>query len=402
MRIAYLVNEYPAVSHTFIRREIHALERLGFEVARIAVRGWAGELVDQEDLQERKRTRYVLRRGAFRLLFGMTCTALTRPRAMLNALALAWRMSRGAERPLHIHLIYLAEACCILPWLRGISHVHAHFGTNTAEVAMLAHVLGGPPWSFTSHGPEEYDKALIIGLAEKIRRCAFVVAISAFGRSQLYRHTSREHWAKVREVHCGVDPAFHRAPPQPVPTARRLVCVGRLSIDKAQLLLVQAIARLAARVSDFELVLAGDGPLRSDVETLIASHHLQGKVRITGWIAGAQVREEILASRALVLPSFAEGLPVVIMEAMALRRPVITTYIAGIPELVIPGESGWLVPASDIDALVQAMQACLDASPATLEKMGEAARVRALARHDVDTEAAKLAAMFRDEAGRAR
>jgi glycosyltransferase involved in cell wall biosynthesis len=179
----------------------------------------------------------------------------------------------------------------------------------------------------------------------------------------------------------------------------RLVCVGRLCEQKGQLLLVQALQRVIAGGRACELVLAGDGEMRADIEALVERHLLQPHVRITGWIGSAQVREEILAARALVLPSFAEGLPVVIMEAMALRRPVITTFVAGIPELVHDGVSGWLVPAGDVDALASAMVACLDASPDTLARMGEAAHERVLARHDVDCEAAKLATMFAGAAG---
>ena len=167
MRIAYLVNQYPMVSHVFIRREILALERRGVEVTRIALRGWDSELVDPEDQLERERTRYVLREGAPALLLALTRMLFTRPVRLLRALALACRMGRHAERPLPVHLAYLAEACRIEPWLREarIQHVHAHFGTNSAEVAMLVHVLGGPPWSFTVHGPTEFDKAQFIGLA---------------------------------------------------------------------------------------------------------------------------------------------------------------------------------------------------------------------------------------------
>lgn len=147
MHIAYLVNRYPFVSHSFIRREILALERLGFDVMRISLRGWDGELVDLDDEAERKRTRYVLRSGATKLLVAIALMLLTRPVRFVRALRLACTMSRHAERPLPVHLAYLAEACCIEPWLRraSIRHLHAHFGTNPAEVAMLVHALGGPP-----------------------------------------------------------------------------------------------------------------------------------------------------------------------------------------------------------------------------------------------------------------
>ena len=321
MRIAYLINQYPKVSHTFIRREIMALERQGIEVMRIALRGWDAELVDKQDQIERDRTHYVLREGAPALLLASMRLLFTRPAAFTRALVLGYRMSRHAERPLSVHLAYVAEACRIESWLRaaGIQHVHAHFGTNSAEVAMLVHALGGPQWSFTVHGPEEFDKQLLIGLAEKVRRCAFVVAISSYGRSQLFRIVDHEHWPKVRVVHCGLDPAISLASVSTVPAVNRLVCVGRLSEQKGQLLLVEAAHRLAAQGRDFQLVLVGDGEMRADIEVLIARYNLQTKVRITGWINNEQVRDEILAARALVLPSFAEGLPVVIMEAMSLE-----------------------------------------------------------------------------------
>jgi colanic acid/amylovoran biosynthesis glycosyltransferase len=272
--------------------------------------------------------------------------------------------------------------------------LHAHFGTNPAEVAMLVHALGGPPWSFTAHGPEEFDKPKFIALPEKIRRSKFVVAVSSFGRSQLFRNISHEHWPKIKVVHCGIEAAFYGNAVDKRPSHQRLICVGRLSEQKGQLLLVDAARQLRDRGTKFELVLAGDGDMRPELERLIAQHGLQKEVRITGWIDSDQVRDEILAARALVLPSFAEGLPVVIMEAMALRRPIISTFVAGIPELVVPGEHGWLVPAGDTGALAAAMQACLDADADAMARMGSAAQARVLERHDADREAAKLADLF--------
>jgi len=398
MRIAYMINQYPRVSHIFIRREINALESRDIEVVRISLRGWDDELVDNEDRLERERTRYVLRKGAPALLLALIRMLITRPAALLQALRLTWRMSRHAERPLAVHLAYLAEACRIEPWLRaaGIEHLHAHFGTNSAEVAMLVHVLGGPQWSFTVHGPEEFDKAQLIGLAEKIRRCAFVVAISSYGRSQLYRLVEHPTWTKVRVVHCGLEPAFRAVHARPVPVARRLVCVGRLCEQKGQLLLVEAARLLAGWGADFELVLVGDGEMRAEIETLVIAYKLQSMVRITGRISSEELHEEILAARALVLPSFAEGLPMVIMEAMALKRPIISTFVAGIPELVRPGEHGWLVAAGDVEALADAMQACLDAPVETLASMGQSGHKRVLDRHNVDTQAAQLAQLFQE------
>lgn len=398
MRIAYLINQYPKVSHSFIRREIQALERLGVEVQRIALRGRGEVAVSSEDAAEQRQTRYVLdgMAGGLALAAALVLMALHRPGRLAAALWLAFRMSRKAERGLAYHLAYLAEASRILPWLAdsGASHVHAHFGTNAAEVAMYVAALGGPGFSFTVHGPEEFDKPAFIGLPEKMRRASFVVAISSFGRSQLYRCVAEEHWPKIHVVHCGLEPAFHGIPPVSLPAVPRLVCVGRLCEQKGQLLLVEAARRLAASGVAFELVLAGDGEMRPPIEAAIARGRLGERVRITGWISSEQVRQEILAARGLVLPSFAEGLPVVLMEAMALRRPVISTSIAGIPELVKPGENGWLIPAGSVEALAEAMAELLDSADETLARMGEAGRERVLARHAVDSEAARLCQLF--------
>ncbi|QNT38944.1 MULTISPECIES: glycosyltransferase [Pseudomonas] len=400
MRIAYFINQYPKVSHSFIRREILALERQGVEVQRIALRGWDAELQDGDDASERAKTRYVLQRGIKGLLAPAWQVLRAQPRRFFQALQLAMRVGLRADRAWPYHLVYLAEACQVLQWLQAgeARHVHAHFGTNSTEVVMLANVLGGPAYSFTVHGPEEFDKPQFLHMGEKVRRAAFVAAVSSYGRSQLFRWVAHDHWAKVKVVHCGLERSFHEVAPVGVPTAPRLVCVGRLCEQKGQLLLLEAARVLAARSIAFELVLAGDGEMRGQVEALIARYGLQQQARITGWISSAQVREEILAARALVLPSFAEGLPVVIMEAMALRRPVLTTYVAGIPELVRPGENGWLFPAGAVDELAAAMADCLAQPVEVLQRMGEAARQRVLQRHDIDTEAARLASYFKASA----
>jgi glycosyltransferase involved in cell wall biosynthesis len=310
-RIAYLVNQYPKVSHSFVRREILALERLGLEVQRLALRGWEGELVDEADRAERRRTRYVLKEGVTGLVAAPVRAAIASPWRFASALRLAARMARRADRPLPYHLAYLAEACRILPWLResGASHVHAHFGTNSAEVAMLASALGGPPFSFTVHGPEEFDKPQAIRLGEKAERAAFVVAISSYGRGQLCRWVDPAHWERIKVVHCGVDTDYFAAPASRPPAAPRFVCVGRLCEQKGQLLLVEAAGRLVARGVALELVLAGDGEMRPQVESLIARLGLERHVTITGWIDGDAVRERILAARALALPSLAECRP---------------------------------------------------------------------------------------------
>lgn len=394
-RIAYVLNQYPKVSHSFIRREIQALERLGLSVQRFAIRDSGERLVDPEDVREYERTRFVLRAGVLAMAAALAVLLLTRPARVFAAFALATRMGYSADRPMPYHWIYFAEACVVARWAdaAGVEHFHAHFGTNPAEVVALVAVLTGKSFSFTAHGPEEFDKPRQIALGEKVHRSAFVIAISSFGRSQLFRWVEHRHWPKIHIVHCGIEVSAIGVAVPPC-TAPRLVCVGRICEQKGQLLLIEALARLRERGVICELVLAGDGEMRADVEALIATKGLNDHVRITGWISGEQVRREIEGARALVLPSFAEGLPVVIMEAMAIGRPVLSTFVAGIPELVVPGANGWLFPAGDLDALTDAMQACLAAPEAVLAEMGASASERARARHDIDVVAGGLAELF--------
>lgn len=395
-KVAYLVNQYPKVSHTFIRREILALEAQGLKVMRLSVRGWDNEVADPVDESERQKTRYLLQDGLPGLLKSAASVFLNDPLRFLSTLKTAIGMGIRADRFWPFHVVYLLEACKALRWLQQekIDHVHAHFGANSTEVAMLARLLGGPSYSFTVHGPEEFDKPEFIRLGLKVEHSAFVVAITSYCRSQIYRWISHTDWHKVKVVHCGIDSAFHDQLPDEFPKRPRLVCVGRLCEQKGQLILLEAAALLRKKSIDFELVLAGDGDMRDAVEKQIVRLGLREHVRITGWISSAEVREEILNSRAMVLPSFAEGLPVVLMEAMALKRPVITTYIAGIPELVKSGKNGFLCAAGDVNALAQHMETCLLATPEALQILGEHAQLSVLAQHNITTEAAKLAHLF--------
>jgi glycosyltransferase involved in cell wall biosynthesis len=396
--IAYLIPIYPMPSQTFIRREIAALEARGLAIHRFAMRRYPGEPSDPADRIEQGQTHYILDAGALGLARAVAAEAMGRPGRWLSALRATVEMGLRSEKGLVRHLIYLAEACYLRRRLSecDAQHLHAHFGTNAADIAMLCRLLGGPSYSVTIHGPEEFDSPRPLALGQKVRHAAFVVAISEFTRGQLNRWCAVEDWRKIHVIHCGLDEGFLTAAASPVPDRPRLVNVGRLSEQKGQLLLVEAAARLREQGLDFELVLVGDGPLRGEIQRRIDQSALEGHVRITGFRSSQGVREELQAARALVLPSFAEGLPVVIMEAMALRRPVISTYVAGIPELVEPGRSGWLVPAGAVEPLVEAMAEVLTAEPAELERMGRAGAARAAEQHHIDTEARKLATLFAD------
>ena len=394
MKLAYILNTYPQPSQSFIRREIAALEAQGHEVLRFAMRRGTAPLIDDLDKSEAAKTEYVLDEGKAALMQALW-RALRRDAAgfrgaLSETLGLARRAETGAAR----HLVYLAEAAFVAERCaaEGIDHAHAHFGTNAAAVAMLSHLLGGPKYSFTVHGPEEFDSPRALSLGRKMHHADFTVAISQFGRSQLWRWAAPGDWDRIEVVHCGIEPARF-ADPSPVPAGpRRIVAIGRLVEQKGQLALIRALAQTSEPVT---LTLIGDGEMRGLIESEIARLRLGDRVRLAGWLDEAGVRAELAASHALVMPSFAEGLPMVIMEAMAAARPVIATYIAGTPELVQDGKTGWLVPAGDTDALAAAIDRLGTAPLGKLRTMGEAGRARVLERHDAATEAARLAARFR-------
>jgi colanic acid/amylovoran biosynthesis glycosyltransferase len=381
VRIAYLVNRYPAVSHSFIRREILAVEAAGATIDRFSIRNHGGSLPDAGDRSEAERTTVVMDQGALALLAAFLGLLIKAPGRTLHTLRVAIGMAGGTPKKLVRHLAYVVQAAWLVGRLKGIDHLHAHFGTNPAAVARFVHLLSGLPYSFTVHGPDEFDDPRGLDLAGKIADARMVMAISSFGRSQLMRWSAPGDWGKIVIVRCGIDRGFI-ADPTPVPDVPAFCCVARLSGQKGLPLLVQAASELAAEGVDFTLTLVGDGELRPDIERQIAARGLGDRIRLTGFCDGEAVRGHIAASRAMVLASFAEGLPVVIMEALALARPVVTTAIAGIPELV-DDRCGWVIPAGSVAALKEALQDALDTPPERLATMGAVGRDRVLAQHDI-------------------
>jgi glycosyltransferase involved in cell wall biosynthesis len=277
-----------------------------------------------------------------------------------------------------------------------IQHMHVHFGTNPATVALLAKVISNITYSLTVHGPDEFDHPEAIALPEKIEAASFVIAVSSYGRGQLMRWVGAEYWEKIHVVHCGVEPEFHPESPMKVLPEPSFVCVARLAEQKGHHVLLRAAAELQSEGVDLKIILAGDGPMRFSIEQQVEALGLSDKVTLLGWVSGERVREEIERCRMFVLPSFAEGLPVALMEAMALQRPVISTYTAGIPELVIPGLTGWLVPAGDIASLVKAMREALSTEQQQWMRMGDAARQRVLDRHNIANEARKIEILMQE------
>ncbi len=390
-RVAYLTTEYPNVSHTFIRREIIGLEARGYSIHRISIRV-GKSIVEPIDFDEAKATFHILQGGVLeRARYAMRGLTHARHR-LLNAISEVWTLSKRSDRGLIRHMAYLLEALILLGFVRSqrIEHVHVHFGTNAAAIALLCRLLGGPGYSIAVHGPDEFDAPIGLSLDRKLESAEFVAAISSYCSAQLMRWSSSHNWHKISVVRCTVDDMWFKNSIEVDPNSHTFVSVGRLSEQKGQALLIESFARALGSVPDAKLLIIGDGPLRGELERRIEHLGLTGSISLLGWQSADQIRSALLKSRALVLPSFAEGLPVVIMEAMALGRPVITTYVAGIPELVLHEENGWLCYAGDSPSLVEAMRAALVTPGDRMLSMGRAARERVREMHSVEQQCERL------------
>jgi len=396
--IAYLLNQYPQPSQSFIRREILALEQLGEPIERFTLHRWDQNLVDEKDQAEQAKTRAVFDGGYGGLIAATLGTFIRSPLKFLKVLSFATRMGWRSARGVGNHWGYVAEACVLLKWFRrrNIHHVHSHFATNATAAAMFAHMLGGPHFSFTIHGPDDLDKPEFYHVGTKVHHARFCAVISNFTRSQVYRWSERRDWDKLHIIHCGLDEQFLNAPATAPPAAPRLVCVGRLANAKGHFILMKAAVKLAQEAVDFELILIGDGPFRAEIESTIAACGLANKVKLMGWQSNQTVLDTICNSRAMVLPSFAEGLPVVFMESLAMERPVITTTVAGIPELVQHGKSGWIVTPGAVEPLVNAMREALQMPVDRLWEMGKIGHAIVKQNHTAINEAEKLLRLFRE------
>ena len=391
------MNSYPMTSTTFIRREVEALEALGLSIQRYAIRVWPGKLVDPKDVAEQDRTYYLLTGNIRGLLLALFRELFLNPAGLYRAfwiwLALLRRSHDGFVR----HVAYLMEASHFrqIAQSNNISHVHSHFATNATAVAMLSHVMGGPSYSFTVHGPDEFVDVERLSFEIKIRYAAFVVAISRFCQEQLLRLAPSGHSDKIFIARCGLPIEEFDLIKDCGAENQTFICVGRLCEQKGQFLIPAAAAALRAEFPRLRIILVGDGESRQQIEASIAKYEVGDVVELAGWVANSEVLKMIGTSRALLLPSYAEGLPIVIMEALALGRPVISTLIAGIPELV-NDSCGWLFPAGDREALIAAMRAALICTPAELAIKGATGRARVERLHDLRVLAQLLLQKFQE------
>jgi colanic acid/amylovoran biosynthesis glycosyltransferase len=404
LRIAYLVST-PAITHTFISREVAGLRRLGFDVQTFSVRrAPKDQLLTAEQRRAAEDTPSIQPPDPRSVLESHARAVNLAPWRYVQTLALALRLSPGGTRAMLWHFFYFVEAIVLWDWLhqRGIKHVHAHFADAATMISLLyAHFGqdGGATWSFTMHGPAEFDHVRAYRLTEKVARARFVVCISDFARSQLMKLTSCDQWRKLRVVRCGVDLTLFR------PFVKRgelerdrltVLCVGRLAPDKGHVLLIEALLSLPPSVAGrLRVVIAGDGPERAALQQRAAGLR-EGQAAFLGAVGQDRLLSLYANADIFCLPSLAEGLPVVLMEAMAMELPVITTRIMGIPELVTDGVSGLLVPPGKADSLAAALVELLEDDDLR-RSLGKAARERVVRDYDIRSSVAQLYDLYRAE-----
>ncbi|MCU0906553.1 MAG: glycosyltransferase family 4 protein [Rhodobacteraceae bacterium] len=400
LRVAYLTGEYPKASHTFIQREIASLRALGATVLACSIRRTGDRyLIGPEERDEAARTFHVLERAKqpSALLMAHGKAFLRAPGRYLSAVRLAARTGRPGLKGTLRQAVYFLEAGVLADHLRAqrVTHLHNHFADSSANVAMLTSALSGIPFSYTLHGPAELFEPESWHLGTKVARAAFTVCISHFARSQAMLFSDPSDWSRLRIVHCGVVPARYDTPVRPVSGRARLLFVGRLTAIKGVRVLIDALERARAVNPAIDLTLIGDGEDRPWVEAQAAR---LGGISCLGFQSQSEVAAALADHDAFVLPSFAEGVPVVLMEAMASRRPVIATRVGGVAELVADGRSGLLVAPGDAQALAQAILQLVDDADLRA-RMGAAGRSAVTADFDVEIEARRILALFLGQAG---
>jgi colanic acid/amylovoran biosynthesis glycosyltransferase len=395
MRLAYLVSQYPAANHTFILREIRGLRSLGFDIRVLSISSAdrPPEALTSEEKEELKRTSYVKAislAGALKQHAGML---LEHPLRYLEGLVYSLRLGRMNPGKTLRSVFYFAEAVIAGRWMERerLSHIHIHFSST---VGLILRHMFPVTISITVHGPAEFSDPIDFWLAEKIKASSFICAISNYARSQLMIVSPQVEWEKIEVSRLGIDPTvFNPRPFRHSPSPFEVICVGRLAPVKAQHILIAAIHRLVREGRDVRLRLIGDGPDRGGLERDVVARGLQAHVVFHGWLNQNEVLARYKEADVFALASFAEGVPVVLMEAMAMTIPCVATRITGIPELIRDGVDGLLVAPSDKDELAHAI-ARLMSDPSLRQRLGDVGRSRVMEDYDLKRNTARLAQIF--------
>jgi len=404
--VGYLVSRYPSVTHTFVLHEVRALRELGVRVETATLRRAPDEhVLDEAARAERGRTHALLPVAPYRLAASHVRALARSPRAYVATLWRALRLAHAGGRPRLWQLFYFAEAMLLRDWLAAheLHHVHVHHANVSADVALLACAYANAAganapwtWSMTIHGPTELLDVAAHKLTEKVADASAVVCISDFARSQVAAFADPRALDKLHVVRCGIDimafaPRGERAAPPA--DGGEVLCVGALSRRKGHVVLLEAMARLRERRPRARLTLVGDGPERAALQQLAAQLGLAEAVTFAGAVGHEHTREHYARADAFCLPSFAEGVPTVLMEAMATGLPVVATNVMGTPELVDHEVSGLLVAPARADLLADALERVL-ADRELAARMARAGRERVERDYEISRAGGQLREVF--------
>lgn len=401
--VVYVTTHYPRVALTFILLEIRELERIGMRVTPVAINTTdESELISQALSDEHQRTTYLKALGPIRLGRATARVLLRHPVRMMALLRVAVSSSRLDLPVLARRLVHLAYAAAMVEAVGTAEarHFHAHFGQAPATVAWFAAEIAGfstgvpRTWSFTIHGFHDFADEKVSRLDLKARSARFVCCVSDFTRAQLCRVTEPDLWDRYHVVRCGIDlDAFPYRPPSQAAGRVRVVMVARLSPEKGHLVLLSALRELRDRQVDVELEVIGGGPSAALIQSTADDLGLADRVTLSGELGSEVVSDHLADADIFCLPSFAEGIPVAIMEAMAIGLPVVTTYVGGVPELAINGETALVVPASNARELAGAIEQ-LATQPELRERLARNGRQRVCELHDSRRNAQQLHQLF--------
>ena len=395
MRLAYFTNTYPRATDTFIRREVIGLRQRGFDVETYSVRKTGSDHdVDQEVIQEKKNTHYLLPCSPLKILATHIKSLISQPLDYLRTVVLALKTARPGIKGHFLQAMYFAEAILLANLLKEhrIEHIHNHLGDNSGTVTLLAARFLEIPFSISIHGPHIFFDALHWALDTKTRYAKFISCIGHFCTSQMMLYTNQQDWHKFKIIRCGINPEQFNFS-EPHDKAKKLVYVGRLSGEKGVPILLESLKQLQKRNYDFHLTLLGDGEDRKKLEQEVKQASLDQQITFGGFVDQETIATTLKDSDIFVLPSFAEGIPVALMEAMAIGTPVIATYVGGISELVIDGITGKVVYPSDPSSLADAIAFYMD-NPEACKTIAKAAREKVVSEFEINAQVDKLAQLF--------
>jgi colanic acid/amylovoran biosynthesis glycosyltransferase len=400
MKLGYLVSQYPAVSHTFVLREVRALRQRGVDVRVVSVRRCDRPMaaLSADEAEEAMRTFSIMGAGVPHALLANLRVCCRHPFGYLGGLLYAWKLSRGTPKLLALYTAYFLEAMVAGDHFerQGVSDIHTHFSSTV--LLILARTFR-VRYSLTLHGSGEFVDVVGFHLAAKVAGATFIATVSQYGMSQVMNASDPAHWARIVVLPLGIDVEAFRLRAVRDQGVRqkgrpfRLISVGRLTAAKGYPILIEAIAVLGARGREVTLTIVGEGPQRPALERLIASRGLAGAVRLAGACNHDRVVTFYEAADAFVLSSFLEGVPVVLMEAMAMELPCIASWITGVPEIIERDREGLLVPPASAGMIADAVERLMD-DPEEARELGRAARRKIIAKYHLEHNVERLAGEF--------